>query len=209
MKIAIVGGGPAGLRAAEVAAEAGADVTLFDAKPSVGRKFLVAGKGGLNLTNDAPQRATRARITTAPVSRKDFWQKLACAIRRRGGARMGGGPRGGNFCCVYRPRLSARLESRAAPAALGAAAAIARSAFCDASPLGRAVSRRAADVGISSPDAGELRTFAADAAVLALGGGSWPETGSDGAWTGFSTRLGVAVAPLRAGELRVGIRLAG
>ena len=51
--IAIIGGGPAGLRAAEVAATAGAFVTLFDAKPSVGRKFLVAGKSGLNLTSSA------------------------------------------------------------------------------------------------------------------------------------------------------------
>ena len=52
-KVAIVGGGPAGLRAAEVAAAAGASVTLYAAKPSVGRKFLVAGKSGLNLTNSA------------------------------------------------------------------------------------------------------------------------------------------------------------
>ena len=51
--IAIIGGGPAGLRTAEVAAQAGASVTLFDAKPSVGRKFLVAGKSGLNVTNSA------------------------------------------------------------------------------------------------------------------------------------------------------------
>ncbi|MBT4757544.1 MAG: TIGR03862 family flavoprotein [Opitutae bacterium] len=51
--IAIIGGGPAGLRAAEVAAAAGAFVTVFDAKPSVGRKFLVAGKSGLNITNSA------------------------------------------------------------------------------------------------------------------------------------------------------------
>jgi hypothetical protein len=50
-QLAVIGGGPAGLRAAEVAAAAGMRVTLFDAKPSVGRKFLVAGKGGLNLTN--------------------------------------------------------------------------------------------------------------------------------------------------------------
>ena len=49
--IAVIGGGPAGLRAAEVAAEAGAQVTLYEAKRSVGRKFLVAGKSGLNLTN--------------------------------------------------------------------------------------------------------------------------------------------------------------
>src|SRR4051812_6618985 len=54
MHIAIIGGGPAGLRAAEVAAAGGAQVTLFDAKPSVGRKFLVAGRGGLNLTKAEP-----------------------------------------------------------------------------------------------------------------------------------------------------------
>ena len=52
-KIAIIGGGPAGLRAAEVALGMGISVTLYDAKPSVGRKFLVAGKSGLNLTNSA------------------------------------------------------------------------------------------------------------------------------------------------------------
>src|SRR5689334_22396299 len=52
-RIAIIGGGPAGLRAAEVASTAGAKVTVFDAKRSVGRKFLVAGKSGLNLTNSA------------------------------------------------------------------------------------------------------------------------------------------------------------
>ncbi len=51
LQLAVIGGGPAGLRAAEVAAAAGAWVALFDAKPSVGRKFLVAGKGGLNLTH--------------------------------------------------------------------------------------------------------------------------------------------------------------
>ena len=51
LQLAVIGGGPAGLRAAEVAAAAGMRVTVFDAKPSVGRKFLVAGKGGLNLTH--------------------------------------------------------------------------------------------------------------------------------------------------------------
>ena len=52
--IAIIGGGPAGLFAAEVAAKLGAKVDLYDAMPSVGRKFLVAGKSGLNLTHDEP-----------------------------------------------------------------------------------------------------------------------------------------------------------
>src|SRR5690349_3724568 len=52
--IAIVGGGPAGLMAAEAAAEGGAKVDVYDAMPSVGRKFLLAGKGGLNLTHAEP-----------------------------------------------------------------------------------------------------------------------------------------------------------
>ncbi|HEY9540644.1 MAG TPA: NAD(P)/FAD-dependent oxidoreductase, partial [Luteimonas sp.] len=52
--IAVVGGGPAGLMAAEVARAAGVDVDVFDAKGSVGRKFLIAGKGGLNLTHSEP-----------------------------------------------------------------------------------------------------------------------------------------------------------
>ena len=66
MHIAIIGGGPAGLRAAEVAAAGGAAVTLFDAKASVGRKFLVAGKGGLNLTNAASSERFVPRYTGPP-----------------------------------------------------------------------------------------------------------------------------------------------
>ena len=54
MNIAIIGGGPAGLMAAEVASAAGAQVDLYDAMASVGRKFLLAGKGGLNLTHSEP-----------------------------------------------------------------------------------------------------------------------------------------------------------
>src|SRR5690606_2943741 len=54
MNIAVIGGGPAGMRAAEIASAEGARVTLYDAKPSVGRKLLVAGKGGLNLTKNEP-----------------------------------------------------------------------------------------------------------------------------------------------------------
>src|SRR3990167_5929423 len=54
MKIAIIGGGPAGLMAAEAASAAGAQVDLYDAMASVGRKFLLAGKGGLNLTHSEP-----------------------------------------------------------------------------------------------------------------------------------------------------------
>src|SRR3954452_24717072 len=75
MMIAVVGGGPAGLRAAEVAAQTGAPVMLFDSRPSAGRKFLVAGKGGLNLTHEeAPDDfAARYRGLDQPA---DLWPRL-------------------------------------------------------------------------------------------------------------------------------------
>ncbi len=75
IKIAIIGGGPAGLRAAEVAAAGGASVTLYDAKPSVGRKFLVAGRGGLNLTHAEPRERFAARYTGTEQP-PDFWNSL-------------------------------------------------------------------------------------------------------------------------------------
>src|SRR3954468_8860942 len=73
--IAVVGGGPAGLRAAEVAAQCGAQVMLFDSRPSAGRKFLVAGKGGLNLTHEEAPAAFAARYR-GPDQPPDLWSCL-------------------------------------------------------------------------------------------------------------------------------------
>ena len=73
--IAVIGGGPAGLRAAEVAAAAGARVTLFDAKPSVGRKFLIAGKGGLNLTHGEGLEQFASRYA-GPGQPAGFWAEV-------------------------------------------------------------------------------------------------------------------------------------
>ncbi len=71
----MIGGGPAGLRAAEVAAAAGLQVTLFEGKPSVGRKFLVAGRGGLNLTDGKPTDRYAARYSGLGQP-EDFWPRL-------------------------------------------------------------------------------------------------------------------------------------
>src|SRR3984885_5480711 len=65
IQLAIIGAGPAGLMAAEVAAQGGAHVTVYDAMPSVGRKFLMAGRGGLNLTHSEPLPAFLARYGKA------------------------------------------------------------------------------------------------------------------------------------------------
>ncbi|RYD40411.1 MAG: FAD-binding protein, partial [Verrucomicrobiaceae bacterium] len=76
MKLAVIGGGPAGLRAAEIAATRGASVTVFDAKPSVGRKLLVAGRGGLNLTHGEALERFISRYSGPPV----FWQRAISAF---------------------------------------------------------------------------------------------------------------------------------
>ena len=70
-RLSVIGGGPAGLRAAEIASREGIAVTLFDAKPSVGRKFLVAGKGGLNITHGEPLE----KFVTRYSGPADFWQE--------------------------------------------------------------------------------------------------------------------------------------
>ena len=74
-QLAVIGGGPAGLRAAEVVASAGLQVTLYDGKPSVGRKFLVAGRGGLNLTHGESLEKFVTRYS-GPGQPADIWDKL-------------------------------------------------------------------------------------------------------------------------------------
>lgn len=193
MKIAVIGGGPAGLRAAEVAAAKGAEVTLFEAKPSVGRKLLVAGRGGLNLTHgeDFDRFVTRY---SGPGQPQEFWQRALAGFTpadlREWAAGLGIETFEQRTGRVY-PR-----EMKAAPL------------------LRRWVERlksqgvqfktkhRWADLKPGSPHElvftydDEPRTFLADAVVLALGGASWPITGSDGAWTGVLKGLGIEVTAL-------------
>ncbi len=193
MKIAIIGGGPAGLRAAEVAADGGAAVTLFDAKPSVGRKLLVAGRGGLNLTHgeDFSRFVTRY---TGPGQPEGFWENLLAGFTpgdlREWAAGLGIETFEQRTGRVY-PR-----EMKAAPL------------------LRRWVERlRGHGVNFETHHRWtglqpgpphvlefsfyeERRTFTADAVVLALGGASWPVTGSDGRWTSILSGLGIGVNPL-------------
>ena len=185
----VVGGGPAGLMAAETARAAGHDVDVFDAMGSVGRKFLVAGKGGLNLTHADPPDvfASRYREQAAPVA---GWLRDFDAAALREWARGLG------------IETFVGTSGRVFPTDLKAA------------PLLRGWVRRLRDQGVrfhvqhrwqgfadpgghlfATPD-GTLRVDA-PAAVLALGGASWPQLGSDGAWTGAIRDAGADVAPLR------------
>ena len=193
MKIAVVGGGPAGLRAAEVASAGGAAVTIFDAKPSVGRKFLVAGRGGLNLTKEESLDVFVGHYQGKDGSAR--WRELIADFgpkeMRSWAAGLGVETFAGTTGRVYPKELKA-------------------------APLLRSWVRRLREAGVKfemghrwegvAVCEGGVETrfrahrmekvFTADAVILALGGGSWPQTGSDGAWTGSLQAVGVKVAAL-------------
>ena len=193
MKVAVIGGGPAGLRAAEVAAERGAEVTLFEAKPSVGRKLLVAGRGGLNITHgEEPERF--AGRYTGPGQPGGFWRRALAGFSpedlRAWAAGLGIETFEQRTGRVY-PR-----EMKAAP--------LLRRWVERLKSLGVKFKTKHRWIGLSPGTPHELRfsfdgeslTFTADAVVLALGGASWPVTGSDGGWTYILEDLGIKVAPL-------------
>jgi uncharacterized flavoprotein (TIGR03862 family) len=189
MKIAIIGGGPAGLMAAEAASAGGAQVELYDAMASVGRKFLLAGKGGLNLTHSEPfetflSRYGARRAQIAPLLAS--FEPDALRVWARGlGIQTFVGSSGRVF-----------------PADLKAA------------PLLRAWLRRLRQAGVqfhmrhrwsgwneqgalSFATPKGIHAIQADAVVLALGGGSWPKLGSDASWVPLLTGRGIHIVPLQ------------
>ncbi|WP_188519715.1 NAD(P)/FAD-dependent oxidoreductase [Alsobacter metallidurans] len=191
--VAIVGGGPAGLMAAETIATAAGGrvtVTVYDHMPSLGRKFLLAGRGGLNLTHGE--------------------QMDAFAERYRAAA-----PRVRPLLDAFPPEaLRAWADALGQETFVGTSGRVFPKAM-KASPLLRAWLRRLDGLGVrvalrhrwtgwdefgllrfETPDG--VTAVEADATVLALGGASWPRLGSDGGWTTLLADKGVAIAPLRA-----------
>jgi uncharacterized flavoprotein (TIGR03862 family) len=190
LQLAVIGGGPAGLRAAEVAAATGVRVALFDAKPSVGRKFLVAGKGGLNLTHGEETERFITRYS-GPDQPAEIWRDLlgefdAAALRA--------------WAAALGVETFQATSGRIYPRALKAA------------PLLRRWIARLKTLGVRfemnhrwsglRPGTPHVLEFAngeiveADAVVFALGGGSWPQTGSDGGWISAFQDLGIDCHPL-------------
>ena len=185
----VIGAGPAGLMAAQALAQAGVAVHVFDAMPSVGRKFLLAGKGGLNLTHSEPM---------APfVSRYGARQAQLAPLLAAFGAEQ---------VCAWARDLGVETfvgtSGRVFPADMKAA------------PLLRAWLQRLRSHGVQFhmrhrftgwDSAGALQfqsptgdiTVQARAVVLALGGGSWARLGSDGAWLAWLAARGIATAPLQ------------
>lgn len=182
--IAIIGGGPAGLRAAEVAAGMGRSVTVFDGKPSVGRKFLVAGKGGLNLTHDGVMES----FVSSYASQRDLKPIIVGfdneALR--------------DWCHGLGLETFVASSGRVYPKALKGA------------PVLRAWLKRLREMGVEILTRhlwtellpGNVLRFEngseyrAAAVVFALGGASWPKTGSDGGWVAKFQAMGVSCSQL-------------
>lgn len=190
-ELCVIGGGPAGLRAAEVASAAGARVALFDAMPSVGRKFLVAGRGGLNLTKDDPDFADRFSGPGMPAG---LWSGLLAEFgpeaTRAWAAGLGVETFVGSGRRVFPVGMMAAPLLRRWVARLRALGVdfFPRHRWTGATGAGCRVMEFQTPAGSRSVSAG--------AVVLALGGGSWPATGSDGGWVAVLEKAGVAVAPL-------------
>ena len=183
---AVIGGGPAGLMAAETLAEAGCHVTVYDQMPSFGRKLLMAGVGGLNLTHSEGLEAFLARYRGMPL---------------------------GSMVEAFPPEaLRAWCEDLGQETFVGSSGRVFPRSL-KASPLLRAWLRRLSELGVQprvrhrwtgwcdnalafdAPD-GPLKVIH-DAAIFALGGASWAKLGSDGAWAGIVQQAGVATAPFK------------
>ncbi len=188
-RVAVIGGGPAGLFAAERLRAAGLAVDLYEAKGSPGRKFLIAGKGGLNLTHSDPRPLFDSRYRERQAQVAGWLDGFDAAALCRWAQGLGVETYVGSSGRVF------PVDRKAAP-------------------LLRGWVRRLKEQGVRfhvqhhwqgwNAD-GSLRmatqdgetAVQADATVLALGGGSWPQLGSDGGWVPLLQERGVDVAPLQ------------
>lgn len=187
MIVAVVGGGPAGLMAAEAAAQAGARVTLFEAMPTPGRKLLRAGVGGLNLTRDAAPQAFLAAYSH-PERLAPFLAGFGPAAARAWADGLGAETFVGSSGKVFPRAMKAAPLLRAWLARLAGLGVELRTQR-------RWNGWRGDTLAFAGPEGPE--TFAADATVLALGGPSWPRLGGNGDWAATLATRGTTLAPWR------------
>ncbi|TAJ80566.1 MAG: TIGR03862 family flavoprotein [Gallionellaceae bacterium] len=211
-RIAIIGAGPAGLMATEVLSQTGVRVDVYDAMPSVGRKFLMAGKGGMNITHAEPYAdfltrygahrehiepllnaytpgdlrawihglgiatfvGTSGRVFPADMKAAPLLRAWLHRLRERGvhfhaRHRWQGWDETGalKFEVRNNPLLNEKIDSEPSPAGRG------------------------------QGEGTIVKIAQADAIILALGGGSWPQLGSDGTWVSLLQQRGISIAPLR------------
>lgn len=186
--VAVIGGGPAGLMAAEVLSLAGVKVELYDAMPSVGRKFLMAGKGGMNITHSEVPEAFIARYGSRSTEIKPLLDNFGVDALRAWVHGLGIETFVGSSGRVFPTEMKAAPLLRAWLHRL-------REAGLNFHMRHRWVGWTCDGLRFETPD-GEL-TVQADAVVLALGGGSWARLGSDGAWVRLLAGHGIQIAPLK------------
>jgi uncharacterized flavoprotein (TIGR03862 family) len=188
-RVAVIGAGPAGLMAAEVIAGKGAEVTIYDGMPSIGRKFLLAGRGGLNLTHSEDLASFLARYGAAAPHLRAAIEGFPPSALRVWSEQLGQETFVGSSGRVFpkslktSPLLRAwlqRLDTQGVRLAL-------RHRWTGWDENG--------DIVMNTPSG--VVTVQADAVVLALGGASWPKLGSDGGWADILGKAGIAIAPLR------------
>jgi len=191
LRVAVIGGGPAGLMAAEVLASVGpaVSVQLFDAMPSVGRKFLLAGRGGLNLTHSEPPEVFMRRYGAHSAALAPLIGAFGPEALRDWAQALGIETFIGSSGLVFPKDMKAAPLLRAWLHRL-------RSAGVQFSMRHRWLGWTDDGALTFSTPTGEVQ-IKADAVVLALGGGSWARLGSDGAWVPLLAGHGVAVAPLQ------------
>ncbi|HBX56228.1 TIGR03862 family flavoprotein [Pseudomonas sp. UBA2684] len=189
-RVAIIGAGPAGLMAAEVLAQAGVRVELFDAMPSVGRKFLLAGVGGMNITHSEARDAFLSRYAERRTEIARLLAEFDAEALRAWIHGLGIDTFVGTSGRVF------PSDMKAAP--------LLRAWLKRLRELGVAIHTRHRWLGWDAQGALRLATptgeiaVQADATLLALGGGSWARLGSDGAWVALLQARGIAIAPLQA-----------
>jgi hypothetical protein len=187
---AVVGGGPAGLIAAEVLADAGWSVTVHDHMASVGRKLLLAGRGGLNITHSEPIDRMLDRYGDARPRLEAAVRAWDAATLRTWCAGLGEPTFVGSSGRVFPSSFRATPLLRAWLARLTASGVTieTRHRFVGFGPAERSI--------VLDTPAGRI-TADVDVVVFALGGASWPRVGSDGGWVDALTGAGVEVAPMR------------
>lgn len=188
--IVVIGGGPGGLIAAETLVQLGHSVTVYERKPTLGRKFLMAGRGGLNITHSEDLELFLTRYGAA----KDYLEPLIRDFSPNDLQK---------WCTALGQETFTGTSGRVFPKAL------------KASPLLRAWQERMEKSNVQFmmqhdwrgwnddgsllfvDGSGEAHSITADATILALGGASWPKLGSDGAWADVLAQEKVAISPLR------------